>query len=271
MENILICLERLDIGGVETAVVNQASYFLKMGYGVTILAKKGIYMQSLEDKGIRCIEFEFPLENEFDLEKANKIAQIIKEYQISQVHIHQFPCILSVLPACLMTGIPYVAYLHMSIDGVFQWYMNTYPIYQKAFHIYFICAEKIIAITEKTKQEMLKLFLVDQSKCLVLHNAICFEEQQIKDLVLPEQIKKMMLVTRFSKEKGKSIQQAITFFSKLYDQDPEVCLTIVGDGELKEEIEQLVQEKQIKNVVFLGSRNDVIELMKKADLVMRSR
>ena len=42
-KNVLICLERLDIGGVETFVLNQATVLLSKGHTVVILAKKGLY------------------------------------------------------------------------------------------------------------------------------------------------------------------------------------------------------------------------------------
>lgn len=49
-KNILICLEKLDIGGVETAVLNQATNWIELGYHVVILAKKGIYTPVLEKR-----------------------------------------------------------------------------------------------------------------------------------------------------------------------------------------------------------------------------
>ena len=46
-KNVLICLERLDIGGVETFVLNQATVLLSKGHTVVILAKKGLYTEKL--------------------------------------------------------------------------------------------------------------------------------------------------------------------------------------------------------------------------------
>ena len=38
-KRILICLERLDIGGVETAVITQAREYKRRGYEVILIAK----------------------------------------------------------------------------------------------------------------------------------------------------------------------------------------------------------------------------------------
>ena len=89
---ILICLERLDVGGVETSVFNQSLAFKEKGYNVIVLAKNGIYTEKLREKGITCIDFEFNLGNEIDNDKTKRIVEIIKQYNVGQVHIHQLPC-----------------------------------------------------------------------------------------------------------------------------------------------------------------------------------
>lgn len=62
-KNILICLNKLDIGGIETAVVNQTIEMLKRGYKVVILAKKGIYVDKVIKEGAIFIEFDFEIIN----------------------------------------------------------------------------------------------------------------------------------------------------------------------------------------------------------------
>ena len=74
---ILICLEKLGVGGVETSVYNQSLAFKEKGYNVVVLAQKGIYTEKLEAKGITCIEFEFKLGNEIDAAKTKHKAYIL--------------------------------------------------------------------------------------------------------------------------------------------------------------------------------------------------
>ena len=62
MKNILICLERLDIGGVETSVINQTLEYKRRGYKIVILSRRGMYTEYLEKKGIRCYEYDFKIE-----------------------------------------------------------------------------------------------------------------------------------------------------------------------------------------------------------------
>ena len=44
-ETVMICLEKLDIGGVETSVLSQAQAIIKKGHNVIVLCKRGIYTQ----------------------------------------------------------------------------------------------------------------------------------------------------------------------------------------------------------------------------------
>ena len=56
-KNILICLEKLDIGGVETAVVNQAIALKEKGCNVFVIAQKGIYSETLKNNGINSYKY----------------------------------------------------------------------------------------------------------------------------------------------------------------------------------------------------------------------
>ena len=96
-KNILICLEALNIGGVETFVVNQASVLLSKGHTVVILAKEGLYTEKLKQEGATCIDFTFELGEKLYPDKIKEIQEIIEKYKINEVHINQFPCILSAM------------------------------------------------------------------------------------------------------------------------------------------------------------------------------
>lgn len=115
MRTIMLCLNQLGIGGVETAVLNQVIQFIKLGYRVLILASDGIYREKFEQEGAIFIDFTYKIENECSLDKIERITKILEEYNVEQVHIHQFDCINTVFPACMIKKIPYIAYLHNGI------------------------------------------------------------------------------------------------------------------------------------------------------------
>ena len=173
--NILICLEKLGIGGVETAVINKAEAFKKKGCNVYVLAKEGVYNETLEAKGITCIDFEYKLIEDVEVDKINEIINIIKKYNIDQVHIHQYACLPYAGFAAIATRTLYNIYIHSSATEVFDWYINCFPIQKLYMKYFFENSHKLIAITPKAASETQKYFNLDKYKFLIERNSINFE------------------------------------------------------------------------------------------------
>ncbi len=267
MRTILICLNQLGIGGVETAVLNYTIKLIENNYKVVILAKDGIYRKKFEEYGAIFEEFEFKVENIYDNKKIEKVIEIIEKYKIEQVHIHQFDCINSVFPACVIKNTPYIAYAHTGIKGVYDWFENSFPGYKEMFEIYFNCAQKIIPITNQAKEENQKKYKIPDEKYIIIKNSINFEDKYIKESKEPTKINNFLIISRLDKEKEISIKNAIVLFKKYHEKNKEAKLTIVGDGEIKENIEK--EAKDIEDVTtFLGKRNDVMNIISKNDVVI---
>lgn len=268
MKTIMLCLNQLGIGGVETAVLNQIIQFKKKNYHVIVLAKDGIYRKKFEEEGATVIEFEFVVENQYDIAKIQKVRQIMKEYQVEQVHIHQFDCITVVFPACLMEGIPYVAYTHTGIKGIYDWFENSYPGFHEIFSIYFESAKKIITITESAKQENIEKYKIAEEKYLILPNSIDFNRFNVKNNILPTKINKFLIISRMEKEKITSIQNAISIFEKYYQKNKKSTLIIVGEGKERKKIEKEIKEELKPVITFLGQREDINQIIAQTDVVI---
>ncbi|MGJ7923306.1 glycosyltransferase family 4 protein [Neobacillus sp. LXY-4] len=71
-------------------------------------------------------------------------------------------------------------------------------------------------------------------------------------------------VSRLRPRKGhKYLFEALSYIKSQLNN---VEVRIVGDGEMKNELETQVQELQLDNVYFLGSRNDIAELLNDSDI-----
>ena len=78
MKKALICLEKLDIGGVETFTITQVEEFARRGIECYILSKDGILREKLKNiKKVKWIEFDFELNRTLNYEKINEIEKII--------------------------------------------------------------------------------------------------------------------------------------------------------------------------------------------------
>lgn len=263
----MLCLNKLDIGGIETATLNQTINLINIGYRVIIVAADGIYRKNFEKEGAIFIEMNYSIKDTNICKKVEKIKEIIEKYKVEQVHIHQFECINIAFFACILKKIPYVAYLHNSIEGTYEWYEKANSSYKEIFKLYFNNAEKIVAIQEKSKKENKEKYNINDNKYIIIKNSINFEKFKIKENNIPDKIENFLIISRFSNEKEKSIFNAIDLFRSYYKQNNKARLTIVGDGELKEKIENEI--KDIKNVTnMLGARNDIANIISKHDIVV---
>lgn len=266
-KNILICGEDLESGGVETAIVNDAIALKKKGNNVYILAKKGVYTKKVESAGIENIEFEFEFINGFDFNGAKKVANIIKEKEIEEVHIHKFIDIPICVSACIIAGVPYVAHIHEGLPTSYDWVMNSYNMYKNMLEIYFKNAYRIIAITENVKKYNMQLFNIPEEKYLVIHNSINFELFDNKTITATP-IKKFLLVSRLSKEKEKSIQNGIDLFAE-YSKDIANCkMRIASNGNVEKELKEYVDKRGYTNIEFIGQTENIPEEIANADIVL---
>lgn len=267
MKTIMLCLNKLDIGGIETAVLNQTINLIKKEYRVIILAADGIYRKKFESEGAIFVEMDYSIKDTNICKKVEKVEKIIDEYQVEQIHIHQFDCINILFFVCMFKDIPYVAYLHNNVKDILGWFEQVNYSYKELLKLYFKYAYKIVAIQEKAKIMNQKKFNFPDDKYLIIKNAINFDKFRVENNYIPEKIEKVLVISRFAFEKEKSILNAIDLFKDYYKINKEARLTIVGDGEIKEKIENEITD--IKDVAtMLGARNDIAEIVSQNDIVI---
>lgn len=273
--NILICLDVLDIGGVETFVYNQSLAMKAKGHNVYILSKKGVFTEELKAKEINCIEFEFEDKIYYDLNEIEKILRIFQTYNIQEVHINQFSAMNVIMPACIVANIPYIVYLHMAAGiiedeelNAYNYFERRFSTYQENFKLLFKYAHKIIAITEQIKDYTIQRYEIeDASKCIVLPNCINFEEY--KSNIEVNQVEKVLIVSRLSYEKLNSITNAIKLYEKIKEKsNKKVSLTIVGGGNEEDTIKRYIEDNNIQDVEFKGKVSNINKILEEYDLLI---
>lgn len=276
MKNILLCDNEMGVGGVETVILNQVTAFTKKGYNVYVIAGKGIYSGKVNELGGHFIECDFPEQNEVNLEKVNKIIDIIKEKQISEIHIHKYQCVLSVMPAALITGVPYFAYEH-GIRDTKKYYTWNYPIYKLIFPLYFKSAYKIITITPKVAEFTQNDYGIPKENYEIIHNGIDFDIYKNDNPKYDGEIGKVVIVSRISEEKLETIFEGIEIFEKILDKYPNAKLEIIGGGSVKNKVEEFLKNKKLDyingtgkeaTVNLLGNQDDVAKYLKQSDLLL---
>lgn len=275
MKNVLICLEKFDIGGVETAVFTQASALLKQGINVVILAQKGMYVEKIVQLGATFEEICFDLSDDINFFNVEKIIEIIEKYNITEVHINQVLCIPPTVIACIIKNTPYVLYEHITYKSLkedennfFDYFENNYYIYKTMFKFAFECASMIIAITDYVKTYISKRYDIHLDKIHVIHNSIDFSIFNNNKKL--EKLDKMLIISRMSSEKLLSIYNGLKLYDEYAKENKNCTLEIAGDGPERIKVEEYINDNILfkDRIILLGARNDIKEVIQRSDIVI---
>lgn len=269
---IMICLEKLDIGGVETFVINQVNALIK-SYNIIVLARKGIYCETITKLGVKFIEFDFKDSDFYELDKIDEISDIIKKYNVTEVRVNQFSPINYIFIPCIINNIPYIPYLHLAPSLIedkekdpYLYLEQNYALFKERITLFYKYAYKIVGITTDLIDYISKRYDIPKDKFVLERNSIDFSK--FKTTTKVKNIKNILIISRLSEEKKLSIINGIDLFLKLQAKS-NVHLTIAGDGLIRNEIEEYVKQRLNKNnYTFLGGITNVQEVMDKSDVVI---
>lgn len=120
-----------------------------------------------------------------------------------------------------------------------------------------------IAISDIAKQSLIEEGYAAENKIVRVYNGVD-TRKFVPSKLNKKSLTDMICVGRLVKEKG--IQNILQAFVLLpVDKRPQ--FSIVGDGNFRSELEKFVKDNKLEKWVhFLGTRNDVNDLLKKADV-----
>ncbi len=135
------------------------------------------------------------------------------------------------------------------------------------------CTDFFITVSELNRKEAVALNLIEFYNSQTVYSGINFSKldrlsapyQTRQKLEIPEGWQVIVMVGRLDKQKAPNI--LIDAFNQVIKKCPKTLLLLVGDGELRENLQEQVLKLGIsQNVKFLGSREDVPEILKIADI-----
>lgn len=268
--NILICTENLGTGGVETVVFNQAIALKEQGNQIYLLSGGGEYQVKMEENGIQWIPFDFKVENTFPIQDVDKMVALVQEKKINQIYVHKIICIPLMLMVCNKAKIPYVVYVHDELPQTYEWFMNNFNIYDLSMKLFFQNAYKIICISENAKKYSQKYLEIADDKYLIIKNSVNFDIYKCTNKIEKELPENFAIVSRIAHEKFTSVKNAIELFCAYSDKTQfKTKLTIIGDGDKKEELLSLIETKKEKyQIEYKGATNDVVRVMNENDVIL---
>jgi Glycosyltransferase len=127
-------------------------------------------------------------------------------------------------------------------------------------------ANKVISVSESVSTSLVKCFGVPRSKIVRIYNGVDtskFQGDNHRGIKQGEMLR-LIYVGRLIENKG--VQNTLQELAKL-PEDILYNFTIVGEGEYRKSLEKMVFDLQInEKIVFLGTRRNVPELLKNADV-----
>jgi glycosyltransferase involved in cell wall biosynthesis len=194
----------------------------------------------------------------FDFGAVNRLTQFIRANNIAILHTHNYKANFIGLLAAKKAKIPIVATLHGYIGNGRK--LKLYEALDRFILRYF---DRVVLVDDSLK----KWFKNGSVKYEVINNGVNIHESQ-GHKVTRSQVKAKLgidendlvigTVGRLSEEKGH--KYLIEAFAKLIKDYPNARLLIVGEGELRKELEQLSETLGIKEkVTFTGYQEDVTQ------------
>ena len=250
--NILHISRTMDIGGAER-IVFQLSSDLKDGFdSVHVASTGGLWESELSAKGIQHhkildIDSKSPLTV---LKLLTSIRQIIKKNDITIVHTHHRMAAFYIRLLKLVH--PKLIHVYTA-HNVFK---DKLPLYGFALK-----NAKSVAVGEAVNKNLKEDVGITDSR--VIYNGVVLKEtdDQVDEIISYGGIK-LGCIARLSEQKG--LTYLIEAMSLLTAKN--IRLFIVGDGELRNELENKVEELNLQDsVIFLGYRKDIVECINSFD------
>lgn len=213
-----------------------------------------------------------------DLVSTLKIYSLIRKHRFDVVHTHTSKAGIVGRAAAKLAGVPII--VHTPHGHIFHSYFG--PMKTKLFFtlevIFAGFCDKIITLTDKCKEEHIKLGIANPQKFSTIHSGISLERfrersydiKEIKaNLNIPITSKVVGTVARLEAVKG--ISFFINSMKKVTESCPSVHFLVVGDGTQRKILESRARDLGLSGkVIFTGIREDVPELISIMDVFVLS-
>jgi len=275
--NIAFILPSLDRGGVSSAALNQIDKLDTSNYNKFIF----LYDGSINDYEPFCeiIDLGTP-------KSKCKILQILSQFK-RYARLKKFKKEKNIDISISFKDNPNLTSLFSKQNDRIIMTVHTTPsrdyrglkgkVYKFLISRYFNRADRVVTVSDGIKNDLIRNYGVIEKMIQTIYNFVDLEnidhltsesiEENMKSLL--ENGSTVINVGRLSEAKGQ--QHLIRAFKKVSGELPDSRMIIVGDGEWRKYLEELIDELDLKNRVFLiGNRNNPYKYLKQADLFVLS-
>lgn len=262
MTKVFICVPTLGTGGAEKFAVDLATQIDKTMFDVTVVITRklmdGNFKEVLAEKGIRIAD----LSGDNYLQMLKKQIVFLRAEKPHVVHAN-IGSMLHVMLATKLLRIPVRLFtMHNQAEYTLGERKAQKKIYSLAFDFFGFTP---VAICDSILQSIHNGFGVPLERIKKVHNGVDVTH------FIPAQQKKttntIELINVGTMYSVKNQKMLISTFNCLYRKNSKLRLTILGDGALRPQLEQQVQELGLTDVVNMpGIQKNVVSYLQKANI-----
>ncbi|GHE39763.1 glycosyltransferase [Sphingobacterium griseoflavum] len=263
---VLHIVTRIDSGGISTFLYNYYQFLDRSSVQFDIVAidtgTRQAYHDIFESLGVRVFYMPDPI-----VQRLVFLAKLIRSHRYDIVHAHielQSSVYLAVAALFGVRGRVAHAHLSMARSGLKNRLLRTL--------MNLVVSARVGASDLSIHAVFGKRYA---KKAIILYNAVNLDKFGFRKPIRDTQREKLKLMDKFVLGfVGRlSIQKNVFFlldvFALVLKQKSDTILLLVGDGELRTEMELRINQMDIsENVIFLSNRDDIPELMMAMDVLL---
>ena len=256
---ILFILTGLGLGGAEKVVIDLADQMHVLGHDVKIAYLTGDVQVKPASSDVEIIALRLNSLKDFLL-ASKKYQKLVKSFRPDVVHAHMVHAnIFTRLNRALCPVPKLICTAHSSNEGG-KARMLAYRLTNRLSDIN-------TNVSQEATQAMISKGAFTKKTVVTVYNGINLNnfKNNPKSIRLEQNTLNFITVGRFTD--AKDYPNLINAFAILKKNNRAINLTIVGDGELRDQIESLIKELELEeDVTLLGRRSDIPQLLSQADI-----
>lgn len=253
----------LNTGGVEEVILTYARLLDKKKFSIAVIClEEGVVSKEIAEIGEVDLIYVSTLSR---LKRFIHLWSLARHYKPDIIHNHA--CWYGLVIGGLV-GAKRVETIHNTYNW-FSWHERI------RYSFYLMLAHRVIAVAEEIKTFTLRSFpFMNEKKFEVIYNGV--DEQKFvqapdssgmrSELHIPQDAPVIGFVGRLTEQKG--LRYLLEAAVQLRSSSPGIYFVIVGDGELRNDLQRLSESLELSNVIFTGFHRDVKKYMCMFDALM---
>lgn len=249
------------LGGAETMCENLIYALSKNGHCVSVISlypEHTPITKRLESNGFQITYLDKKLG--LDISMISKIAKVLKKEKPDVVHTH-LDCIKYAVPAARIAGVKNCVHtVHNMADK------EAAGLAMRINRVFYKSGWSVpVALSNAIQKTIAEYYTLEKASIPIIYNGIDISKCAPKPGYALHDPITITHIGRFSEQKNHI--GLIDAFFQLHERYPNTMLQLVGDGDLRPNIEKYVGEKNLSDrVSFLGHRDNVYDILHDTDI-----